>query len=149
MPESNPGVKYLRDFGKIEAAHRDFFIRALGSSAITSTGKPFAAAKFDFNFDDTSVATNRFVLDTVLAAEKTGVGAYIGAIDSFVTTTYLQTAAAIQGTEARHTAIVIALINRQFGGTQPVAPLATTNNGIDAALTPDEVLRTVSPFIVL
>jgi hypothetical protein len=149
LPDSNAGVRYLRDFGKIEAAHRDFFIGALGTNAITSAGKPFANAKFDFNFDDTSVATQRYVLDLVKTAEETGVGAYIGAIPSFVTTTYLQTAAAIQGTEARHTAIITAIINNQFNATQPVAPLASSNNGIDQPITPSAVLTTVSPFIVL
>lgn len=149
LGDSNGAVRYLRDFGKIEAAHRDFFIGALGSNAITSTGKPFANAKFDFNFDDTSVASQRYVLDLVQTAEKTGVGAYIGAIPSFVTTTYLQTAAAIQGTEARHTAIITAIINRQFGATQPVAPLAGMNNGIDQPIAPNTVLAAVSPFIVL
>jgi hypothetical protein len=149
LPDSNIAVRYLRDFGKIEAAHRDFFIGALGTSAITSAGKPFANAKFDFNFDDTSVATQRYVLDLVKTAEITGVGAYIGAIPSFVTPTYLQTAAAIQGTEARHTAIITAIINNQFGTSQPVAPLANDNNGIDQPIAPNVVLSTVSPFIVL
>jgi hypothetical protein len=149
LPSSNAAVRYLADFGKIEAAHRNFFQAALGANAITATGKPLATAKFDFDFDDTSKATLRYVLDLVQTAEKTGVGAYLGAIPFFATTTYLQTAAAIQGTEARHTAVITAIINKQFGTTQPVAPLANDNNGIDKAIVPRDVLVTVSPFIVL
>lgn len=148
LPSTDPAVQYLRDFGEIEKAHRDFFIGALGASAITAPGKPLANAKFDFGFDTTQ-ATLRYVLNLVQTAEKTGVGAYIGAIPFFSTTTYLQTAAAIQGTEARHTAVITAIINQRFNERQPVAPLYTNNNGIDRPIAPQTVLNAVSPFIVL
>lgn len=148
LPSSNPAVQYLRDFGQIEKAHRDFFIAALGASAITAPGKPLENAKFDFGFD-TAQATERYVLDLVQTAEKTGVGAYIGAIPFFSSTTYLQTAAAIQGTEARHTAVITAVINNRFNERQPVAPLYNDHNGIDQPIAPNTVLAAVSSFIVL
>lgn len=148
LPSTNPAVRYLRDFGEIEKAHRDFFIAALGSNAITAPGRALANAKFDFGFD-TAQATERFVLDLVQTAEATGVGAYIGAIPFFTTTTFLQTAAAIQGTEARHTAVITAIINNRFNERQPVAPLFNDNNGIDKPIPPQTVLNAVSQYIVL
>ena len=146
LASTNAGVRYVRDFGAIEAAHRDFFIGALGANAITAPGKPLSTAKFDFGIETKS---EQDVLNFLQTVEATGVKAYIGAIPSFVTTTYLQTAAAIQGTEARHTAVITAIINQRFGQTQPVAPLATDNNGIDPEMKPQDVLNLVSPFIVL
>ncbi|PQV63806.1 Ferritin-like domain-containing protein [Abditibacterium utsteinense] len=162
LSESNAAVKYLRDFGKIEAAHKAFFEGALGSKAITKGSNALANAKFDFGFDDNNKATLAYVIEQVRNAEAIGVGAYIGAIPFFVTTTYLGTAAAIQGTEARHTATITAIIN-QLGinasgqpSPLPVAPLATLGHptskelsGIDVAIEPNAVLTKVSPFIVL
>ncbi len=161
LGESNPAVKYLRDFGKIEAAHKAFFEGALGAKAITKGTGALASAKFDFGFDDTSKATLAFVVEQVRSAEATGVGAYIGAIPFFVTTTFLGTAAAIQGTEARHTAAITVIINQlginasSFPSPLDVAPKATPGNrtlagsGIDVEIKPDTVLAAVSPFIVL
>ncbi|HEX8463320.1 MAG TPA: ferritin-like domain-containing protein [Abditibacterium sp.] len=146
LADSNAGVRYVRDFGAIEAAHRDFFIGALGANAITAAGKPLNTAKFDFDIETKS---EQDVLNLLQTVEAAGVRAYIGAIPSFVTTTYLQTAAAIQGTEARHTAVITAIINQRFGSTQSVAPLAGENNGIDQPLAPQAILDTVSPLIVL
>ncbi len=164
LGDSNPAVRYLRDFGKVEAAHKAFFETALGSRAITKGTNALATAKFDFEFDNNSKATFPYVVELVRTAEALGVGAYIGAIPFFVTTTYLGAAAAIQGTEARHTAVVTALINslgiNASGQPSPleVAPKAIPGNrtlagsGIDVAIAPDGptgILAAVSPFIIL
>lgn len=155
LADSNPAVVYVRDFGKIEATHKALFEKVLGDSAITKGTNPLANAKFDFGFSNASQANLAFVLEQIRSAEATGVGAYLGAIPFFETTTYLGTAAAIEGTEARHTAAITVLIN-QLGlnvSGQPsplnVAPLASQNNGIDQPLAPNAVLAAVSPFIVL
>ncbi len=158
---TNPAVTYVRDFGKIEAAHKALFEGVLGKNAITKAPNPLATAKFDFGFSDASQASLAYVLEQIRSAEALGVGAYIGAVPFFATTTYLGVAAAILGTEARHTAAVTALIN-QLGlnmsgqpSPLPVAPTATPGNltlagsGIDVEIVPNTVLSTVSPFIVL
>lgn len=160
LSDSNIAIQYLRDFGQIEIAHQAFYQRALGANAITAPGKPLANAKFDFGFDDNNRATFGFVMEQVRVAEALGVNAYIGAIEEFQTTTFLQTASAILGTEARHTAVVTAIIN-QLGinasgmpSPLPVAPVVgqgtgLERQGIDVPKTPNEVLAIVSPFIVL
>ncbi len=161
LGDSNPAVRYLRDFGKIEAEHKKFFENALGAQAITKGTNPLANAKFDFEFSNSGKASLAYVMEIVRVAEATGVGAYIGAIPFFASTTFLGAAAAIQGTEARHTAVVTAIINslgiNASGMPSPldVAPQAKTGDrslagsGIDVEIQPNEVLRRVSPFIVL
>lgn len=155
LSDSNAAVRYLRDFGKIEAAHKALFESVLGDKAITKGTNALANAKFDFGFDNNSQASLAYVVEQVRKAEATGVGAYIGAIPFFVTTTFLGTAAAIQGTEARHTAVITAIINTLginasgMASPLPVAPLAGNNRGIDQPITPDNVLKAVSPNIIL
>ena len=79
------------------------------------------------------------------AAELTGVSAYLGAIPLFnPAKTYLSVAAAILGTEARHTAFLAATLNGppfNLAGALKTAPLANENSGRDTPLTPDQVLN--------
>lgn len=145
VSNSAPDVVYVRQFGKVEREHRDFLIAALGDASILKTNA-FKNVRFDFN---TNNLNRRQVLELVYTAERTGVGAYLGAIPFFTTKTYLQIAGAIQGTEARHTAVVAAVLSKLYDPNVAVAPLANMNNGIDTPITPDDVLRAVSPFIVL
>jgi hypothetical protein len=159
-------VTYLQKFAPIETAHRDFLKSALGSAAIT-TIKP---AKYDFGIQN---MTRQQVLDLVLEAEATGVQAYLGAIPSLTTKSpYAQTAAAIQGTEARHTTVLTIVRNvlsaqgvvsdpiapvaplKGDSGTTPTAtgynsadPNAGTPEGRDLAMDPAQVLARVSGFI--
>jgi Ferritin-like domain len=140
--QNQPDVLYAREFGKVEVEHRNFLQSALGSQAIP-------LFKYNFNMQNLS---RQQVLTLIYSAEMLGVGAYLGAIQYFVTETYLQTAGAIQGTEARHTAVIAEIIDNLFSETIPVAPLSSqfggNNNGLDAAVPPNTVLATVSPFIV-
>lgn len=152
---SSPVVSYLVDFGKVENAHRNFLNGALGAASILAPGKALNGAKFDFGLDNASKYPNAAsVVELVRVAEALGVQAYIGAIPFFKTTTYLQTAAAIQGTEARHTAVITAILNGLTGGSRPVSPTYNENDefgkdGRDVPKSPDTVLATVRPFIVL
>lgn len=158
-------VTYINLFRPVEAAHRDFLKSALGAQAIT-TLKP---AKYDFGIQN---MTRQQVLDLVLEAEATGVQAYLGAIPCFTPKSpYLQTAAAIQGTEARHTSVLTVvrnLLSVQGIVTDPISPVAPlkgdnaqptatnydnampskgTVEGRDAFLSPDQVLARVGGFI--
>lgn len=140
-----PDVFYLREFGKVEREHRDFLEAALGAQSLLNQA-PFNMVKFDFGFQSKN---RKQVMDVVYTAEKIGVTAYLGAIPLFADRTYLQTAGAIQGTEARHTAVLARVLDHLFNEGLNVAPLASQNNGRDMPVPPDQVLAEVSPFIVL
>jgi len=146
---TEPDVQYLQQFGRVEREHRDFLISALGTQAITATGKPLAGATFDFGIGSLD---RRGVVDLIRTVEATGTQAYLGAIPFFATKTYLAVAGGIQATEARHTTAITIVQNSLFNAQLPTAPLKNDNNGIDRALTPDQVLAVVSGpngFIVL
>lgn len=148
VSNSQPDVRYLTEFATVEAEHRDFLIATIkGAGGTPINESALRGATFDFGMNQRN---RRQVIDLVLDAEATGVMAYLGAIVKFSPTSpYLQTAAAIQGTEARHTSVITIVRNIVFNLTTPVAPLANNNNGIDRTLTPNQVLAKVSPFIVL
>lgn len=142
---TGPDVTYLQEFAIIEAQHRDYLTAALQGNWVTT-----AKAKFDFGFADTNnfgtPALSRLqTVELVYAAELTGVSAYLGAIPLFnPAKTYLSIAAAILGTEARHTAFVAATLNGppfNLAGALKTAPLAGENNGRDTPLLPDQVLN--------
>jgi len=167
-PASDLFVQYLREFGQVEREHRDFLLQALGSNAISNS--LLRGAKFDFNINNKSATQ---LLDFLIAVEDTGVEAYIGAVPQFsVRSQYLPTAAAIQGTEARHTAALTVVRNRLYGvqgdtanRKSSTAPQANENGGRDGIIREgsqagavatgggtgflDTVLAGVSPFIVL
>jgi hypothetical protein len=142
---NQPDVRYVIEFGKVEVQHRDFLKSALGANSLLLQA-PFNHAKFKFGFERMS---RKQVMDVVYTAEKIGVTAYLGAIPFFADRTYLQTAGAIQGTEARHTAVLAKVLNDLFSEGLNVAPLANQNNGRDMPVAPDRVLAEVSPFIVI
>ncbi|MBC8109008.1 MAG: ferritin-like domain-containing protein [Anaerolineae bacterium] len=133
-------VRYVRQFGLVENQHRDF----LRGAIVAAGGTAISPFKYDFGMQSLN---RKGVMDLVYTAEKTGVSAYLGATP-FISRTYLRTAVAIQGTEARHTAVIAAILNQLFSEGLNVAPLASENGGRDLALTPDQVLAAVSPFIV-
>lgn len=164
VSSSDAFAVYLQRFGKVEREHRDFLNTALGQNSILLSA--LRGAKFDFGINTFSAET---LLDLLIDVENTGVQAYLGAIPQFsVRSQFLPTAAAIQGTEARHTAALIVIRNRKYPNkvvpANPLinvrnpAPLYTENNGIDGRLNnipvtdptfQQKILDKVSPFIVL
>ncbi len=139
-----PDVAYVTKFAPVEAKHRDFLRQSLNS---LFSGLATRAYRYDFGIENKSRPE---VLDLLLTVERTGVQAYLGAVPKLKTKLFVTAAAAIQGTEARHTTVLTIVQNRLFNGAtpKPVAPLASDNNGIDTPLDPDVVLARVSPFIV-
>lgn len=156
-------IKFTREFTVVERQHREFLKSALGSQAITNT--VLKGATFNFNINS---LTEQQVMELLLDAEATGTAAYIGGVPFFSSTKspYLPIAAAIQGVEARHTAILADIVRNEYNPAVNVAPLASQNNGRDpypsedgagkipntppgTPPTPDNVLLKVSPFIVL
>jgi plasmid stability protein len=139
-----PDVKFTIEFGRVEAEHRDFL-----RSAITAAGGPVIP---QFRYDFGMQGLNRKqVGDLLLTAESLGVQAYLGAIPFFDSddSPYIPVAAAILGTEARHTAVFASVLNTLFRASNTVAPLPNQNDGRDTPLAPDKVLATVSPFVVV
>jgi hypothetical protein len=139
---STADVYFVYEFGIVEARHRDFLRTALGSAAIPQY-------KYNFNMQNLS---REQIINLVYTAEALGTGAYLGAIPYLSSLTYLQTAGAIQGTEARHTAVFADVLNQMYNQGLNVAPLTKQfggNNGIEVPIPPDTVLKTVSPYIVV
>lgn len=146
---SRPSVVYVRSFGQVEVDHRNFLNGRLGAASIIGPSGSLRNARFDFGIQTKS---EREILDLLVTVEGLGVQAYLGAIPLFATATFLPIAAAIQGTEARHTAAVIVIRNQLFGTTTQPAPLfneGLQNKGIDVPLGPDPVLQAAGQFIVL
>ncbi len=142
-------VKYIAEFAPIEAQHRDFLTGALKGNWVTT-----ANAKFDFGFADTNnfgiPALNRLqTVQLVYAAEQTGVSAYLGGAGVLTPgSANLTYAAAILGTEARHTTAVAIVLNAPPLNENPklaTAPLVDgdpgSNGGKDEPLTPDQILN--------
>ena len=135
-------ARYVAKYGVTEAEHRDFLRAAITAARAT----PITQFKYAFGMES---LTRPQVSALIYTAERTGVGAYLGAIRFFADYTFAQIAASIQGTEARHTA-TFAIIQNILGFTNlQTAPLANENNGIDQPIEPDAVLASVSPFIVV
>lgn len=141
---AEPDVHYMAEFAPVEAEHRDFLRRSLDSLI---SGLATRSYKYDFGIESKS---RQEVLDLVLTVEGVGVRAYLGAVPKLRTRLFITAAAAIQGTEARHTAVLTAVQNELFNGASPktVAPLAGDNQGRDTPLDPDTVLAMVSAYIV-
>ncbi len=142
-------VNYLTEFATIEAQHRDFLTAALGNNWVTD-----AKAKFDFGFADTNnfgvtPLTRLQTVQLVYAAEQTGVSAYLGGAGVLTPgSANLTYAAAILGTEARHTTAVAIVLNSPLLNENPklaTAPLIDgdpgSNGGKDDPLTPDQILN--------
>lgn len=144
-------VKYIAQFAQVENQHRDFLTAALGGNWVTA-----AKAKFDFGIADTNnfgtAPLNRLqTVQLVYAAEQTGVSAYLGGAGALTPgTNNLTFAAAILGTEARHTTAVAIVLNSPTLNETPklaTAPLVGDagilgSKGTDVPLTPDQILNT-------
>ena len=144
ISEMQPDVAYVTEFAPVEAMHRDFLRQALNSLFSGLATRPY---KYDFGIENKS---REEVLDLLLTVERTGLQAYLGAVPKLKTKLFVTAAAAIQGTEARHTTVLTIVQNRLYNGAnpKPVAPLADDNHGIDRPLDPDTVLAQVSPYFV-
>jgi hypothetical protein len=144
---SGDGLTYVTRFRTIEQDHATF----LRTAIVNAGGPVIPVFAYDFGIH---TMTEKQVLQLVYTAELTGVSAYEGAIPFFASKTYLPVAAGILGTEARHTAVLAAVLNLQYAQTPAVstAPLYTENQGRDTPLTPDQILYQggeVSPSLTI
>ena len=168
----NAFYNYAVEFAQVEQDHAAFL-----RSTLTSAGGP-VVSPFQYNFTAVTSATAQLsILELLLQVEATGVRAYLGAIPLFAQgSKYLQIAAAIQATEARHTSTLTNLHNTLFATTLDITPLSGDNNltgkftnatfqyenynptgynalkpnegvaGVDANLQPNTVLSAISPY---
>lgn len=115
------------------AAHEAEHVATLTAVVTQLGGEPVAEGTYDFGYTD--VAS---FLTTAAAIENTGVSAYQGAAGFLIEEDDLLTAAlTIHGVEARHAAYL--------NGLTEQSPFP---DAVNPTLTPDEVIETVTPFIV-
>lgn len=125
----------LTDIRDHEVAHREFFKRALGGSAIAT----LTAA--DLNFTSIDFGSRASVLGAAKAFEDLGVNAYNGAGKLLQDGTYLLLAGKIVSVEARHAAYIRDLVAPgSFADT-------TDANGLDTALDPPQVLAIAGTYL--
>jgi hypothetical protein len=124
----------LKDIRDHEVAHREFFKKALGASAIPALEVNFSSIQFN---DRTSV------LNTAKAFEDLGVSAYNGAGKLITSPDYLLLAGKIVSVEARHAALIRDLISNGSFADMTVIDA----NGLEISKTPAEVLMAASGFL--
>lgn len=120
---------YVETFGGEEQEHVD----ALKATITDLGGKPVEAPAVDFG--DAFSSQDKFI-QTAITFEDLGVSAYNGAAPSIESKDLLATAGGIVQVEARHAATI-----RFAAGEDP------TPQAFDEALTMDEVLDAVQPFL--
>ncbi|TXG81768.1 MAG: ferritin-like domain-containing protein [Thermomicrobiales bacterium] len=123
----------VRDRIAMIAAHEQEHVDYLTAGISAAGGTPVAEGHYDFGYADLAG-----FLHTAAAIEATGVSAYQGAAPYLIEDDTLLTAAlTIHGVEARHAAYL-----NLIGGTSPFP------DAVNPTLTYDEVVATVTPFIV-
>lgn len=142
LDADQPDVRFVKRFKTIEDQHRVLLQTALSAFQGFQAIKP---SKYNFGIAE---ADRRQLMEQLYDVERTGAQAYLGAIKFFPDKKYVQIAAAIQGTEARHYAAIAEVNNLLFHSQNSVAPLASQNHGAETPQDPDTVLATVSKFVV-
>jgi len=131
---------YFQDIQFHEIAHREFFKKALSTSAIGSLEVDFSSIDF---------TKRSSVLATAMAFEDLGVAAYNGAGVRLKNDNFLLIAGKIVSVEARHASYVRDLVS--YGSFADLTTLATfgakDSDGLDAALTPDKVLPIAAKYV--
>ncbi len=119
-----------------EIAHREFLKKALGKKAIPGLEVDFSAIDF---------TSRKSVLGTADVFENLGVAAYNGAGQLIKTVAYLAAAGTIVSVEARHAAAIAELLSG--ASAQAAGEGHVDMQGLDAALSPGDVLPKAAPFI--
>lgn len=130
----------FQDLKAHEVVHRDLFKAALGTNAIGSLTVDFSSINF---------ADRASVLATARAFEDLGVSAYNGAGRFIKSAAYLTLAGKIVSVEARHAAVIRALL---APGTESFAKMDYTGAGIAAPPGSSEALGldgAAAPSVVL
>jgi hypothetical protein len=119
-----------------ETAHREFFKKALGEHAIP---------EIEVDFSKINFGRRSSVLNAADAFENLGIAAFNGAAPLLGNVDYLMAAGTIVSVEARHAAMISALLH---GPSSASAGEGHVNSkGLDAAMPPKSVLAQAGPFI--
>lgn len=141
------GFLYLKQYAGVEAAHRDFLRVAIAQAGATPV--PANAKGYDAGLaPGTDLKT---IMQLIRTVEEVGVTAYLGAAGFLKTTAFVQIAASIYTTEARHSAGVNYILGLPTGPSGAVGgqqPNPGAPDEFEYALTPKQVLAKVQPFFV-
>jgi len=121
-------VTNLRDH---ENAHVEAIIGYLEGAGATPVAKP------EFTFPDSALASQGAILETAITLEPVGVGAYLGQAPMIQSPDLLAAAGSIVGVEGEH----VVAVNDLLGVVPP------SNTAFPEALTKDEVLAAIAPFM--
>ena len=121
-------VTALRDH---EAAHVDAITAALQGAGATPVDKP------QFTFPQDAFSSQASILQLAATFEPVGVGAYLGAGPMIQSPDLLEAAGTIAGVEGDH----VVAVNNLVGVSPPA------NTAFAQALTKDQVLEAVAPFL--
>ncbi|MDQ3924147.1 MAG: ferritin-like domain-containing protein [Actinomycetota bacterium] len=121
-------VTALRDH---EAAHVDAITAALQGAGATPVAKP------QFTFPPDAFSSQASILQLAATFEPVGVGAYLGAGPMIQSPDLLEAAGTIAGVEGDH----VVAVNNLVGVSPPA------NTAFAQALTKDQVLEAVAPFL--
>jgi len=130
---------YLTVIAAHEQAHYEFLQGALGANATV-------ACDF-YKWSENQTLTPQQVIALANLFETTGVSAYDGAIDAISTPAYASAAATIATIEARHSSYLRSL-TAYLPGNGTATPLLTAKVAFDITLSPEDVVKAVSPFLV-
>jgi len=136
----------FEDLAAHEAIHRDFLSAAIATAGGTLNNRNLIPALTP-NFEDVDFASRNSVIATARTFEELGVAAYNGAGELISSTgagpDYLLIAGKIVSVEARHAAIIAGLV-----ADNALGAVGVITNGLDRALSPQEVLAAAAPFLV-
>jgi Ferritin-like domain len=119
-----------------ERAHVDFFRKALGDHAIPAIEVDFSKIDFDHRSS---------VLGAADAFENLGVAAFNGAGPLLVNADYLAAAGTIVSVEARHAAMISALLHGPSSASAGKGHVSS--KGLDSTMPPSKVLVQAKSFI--
>jgi hypothetical protein len=129
---SGDALAVVENLQSHEAQHVEAIIGLLEGAGATPVAKP------EFVFPEGAFASQASILDLAITFEPVGVGAYLGAAPMIESPDILAAAGSIAGVEGEH----VVAVNNLLGVVPPA------NTAFPAALTMDEVLAAVSPFIM-
>lgn len=128
---SEPSLSYIAAIGDHENQHVDALIGLISDAGGTPVEKP------EFTFPADAFSSEASIIELAGTFEPVGVGAYLGAGVLIQDPAVLAAAGSIAAVEGQH----VVAVNDLLGVVPPA------NEAFPAALTQDEVLAAVAPFL--
>jgi len=128
---SGEALAVVENLASHEQQHVDAIIGLLEENGATPVAKP------EFTFPDSAYASQTAILETAATLEPVGVGAYLGAGPMIQSPSILAAAGSISVIEGEH----VVAVNDLLGVVPPA------NTAFPEALTRDEVLAAIAPFM--